>query len=212
MGKNPYRYALKSASIKERILTGVYLRLVPFFSGQNEWEEAEDSGIRLIALHPANTVEWELNQGTSELLAEDFKKLINRLTPYFIRRSLNDLRRYFELFLVMDDDLVTMRIPEGLQASQSLGAIRLTQDNTLPRAANRGYVTLLNKKAIQFRDAVRIMMMRSVYRMRKLPKLLLQVSTPFYNRNLLKFKTYGLFSRPLALVKNILILISNKRN
>jgi len=212
MGRNPYRYALKSASIKERILTGVYLRLVPFFSGPNEAEEAEDSGIRLIALHSANTVEWELNQGTSELLAEDFKRLINRLIPNFIRRSLSDLRRYLELFLVMDDDLGPMRIPKGLQGSQGLSAIRLTQDNALPRAAGRGFVTLLNKKAIQFRDAVRIMMMRSVYRMRKLPKLLLQVPIPFYYRNLLKFKAYGLFSRPLALVKNILILISNKRN
>lgn len=209
--KNPYRFLLHFENLREKTLEAFCGKMIPLFSESPVTFEKEESGIQLVNVKTGNTVEWNIRQGPIQLLAVDLAWIFQQLTPTFLRRKLWQLKKHYEVFMATDDldmELHTNYFSRMVPARN----IRLSLRLSIYGSQGNASMFFTGRKTIHFADALKIIVLKSVYRIKRLPKALKRFSGRQFFRNYGISEINNFLPKPFMMVKKIWAFISNKRN
>lgn len=209
--KNPYRFRVRNDQRGQNILSWFYDLAEPLFARGTVDEDQSGAGFVVYRKESVNTMEWEIKQSAHTLLIHDLVIVARSLTPPPLRRLFRDVRNYVVIFMTTDD----LSIEEAVQSlpPEDQGRVILMQQK-VERLQNSSLRLLIksSKNVIHFSDAMRMIMLRSIHRIRKLPALF-----PFLHlrpdmAGKLKKRAARYLSPLFGLVKKISCMIINKRN
>lgn len=211
-GRNPYRFSLRSEHLEQKILTLFYRITDPVFSSfQDEDDTAMTAGMHLIHKESVCTMEWDLRQGAASLLIKDLQWILMRVTPTALQGRLRKVRNWLALFFTTDDismEEIHFSFPSDVHAHR----MYLQKKIEMMSANSKKIIGRPVRNTIHFRAAVRFIMLRSLGKMRQLPKLLSSLGCIPHRARRMSGRILTGVVRMAGLFKKSRVLIMNKRN
>jgi hypothetical protein len=169
--KNPYRFSVRTERVEQNVLSWFYRLSEPFFS--REIMEEEDNTAEELSVYRKDrlqTMEWNLDQSTVSLLVHDLRAVSQILTPAPVRRFFRDIRNYVVIFISTDDIAIEEAL-SSLPAEEQGRVIIMQQRSDRMQSSALKLMARSSRNVIHFSDAMRIIMLRSIHKMKKLPGL-----------------------------------------
>jgi hypothetical protein len=209
--KNPYRHSIRADRIEQNMLSWFYRLSVPFFSRDILEEQDVPTGFRIYSKDAPQTIEWNLEQSTASLLVNDLKVVAKSLTPSPVLRLFRDIRNYIVIFMSTDEidiEEALLSLPEEEQ-----GRVIIMQQRTIRmQISATKFISRSARNVIHFSDAMRIIMLRSIHKMKKLPALFAANPVKNYVAERLDRLVFISYRSFLLLVKKMYFTVINKRN
>jgi hypothetical protein len=174
-------------------------------------EQEAATGFRIYSKDAPQTTEWNLEQSAASLLVHDLKAVAKSLTPSPVRRFFRDIRNYIVIFMSTDEiDLeeALLSLPEEEQSR----VILMQQRTVRMQISASKFISRSARNVIHFSDAMRIIMLRSIHKMKKLPALFAANPLKNYVSERLDRFAFIAYRTFFILVKKMYFTVINKRN
>jgi len=207
--KNPYKIYVKLENAGQKFLSGFFTFTDSYF-GDVTVERDQESPEKVTASQAIiHTIEWDLKQSPYSLLKKDFRVITTSWIPTSVKSVLKRIQAFILVFFQMGemiDDVDTMILTT--EEVDKIIRMRQGMDKVITHQAR-----LIRKSShaiLSFRDAIKIIMLKSLGKIKRMPAYLARISShiPFLQR----MKNKNIMKLPASLLKNIIQLFSYKRN